>query len=201
MSTTRLEGGGRPEKEAFLSAHRCPEDDLLPHRKSEKRILPPGVSADAKQPEVAGAAQSDSNYLDVSSTPHCDRDEDGTISDWSEEDLSLHFSPSVIISSDDEEAEGAFECVDVTMETLVSRIQKQTNPRPPHIPFLIIAVLQANGQEGEAPKMVPKRQIQLKKKEEEKLVKEKKLQVGQQRRSPCPRRLPVSTCAGEAGTC
>lgn len=123
--STRLEGGGRTDKEAFLSAHRCPEADLLPHHKSETQILPPGsVSADPKQPEVTSTGQSDSNYLDVSSTPHCDEDEDGTISNWSEEDLSLHFSPSVIISSDDEESEGTFECVDVTMEMLVSCIQK-----------------------------------------------------------------------------
>lgn len=123
--STRLEGGGRKDKEAFLSAHRCPEVDLLPHHKSETRILPPGsVSADAQQPEVTSTGQSDSNYLDVSSTPHCDEDEDGTISDWSEEDLSLHFSPSVIISSEDEESEGTFECVDITMETLVSCTKK-----------------------------------------------------------------------------
>lgn len=43
--------------------------------------------------------------------------------------------------------------------------------------FFIITVIQVNGQEGEGPKMVPKRQIQLKKKEEENTVKEKKLQV------------------------
>lgn len=40
-----------------------------------------------------------------------------------------------------------------------------------------IIITQVNGQEGEGPKMVPKRQIQLKKREEENLVKEKKLQV------------------------
>lgn len=123
--STRLEAGGRKDKEAFLSAHRCPEADLLPHHKSETQILPPGsVSADPKQPEVSNAGQPDSNYLDVSSTPHCHEDEDGSISDWSEEDLSLHFSPSVIISSEDEESEGTFECVDITMETLVSCVKK-----------------------------------------------------------------------------
>lgn len=117
--SSRLEEEGKKEKEAFLSAHRCPEADLLPHHKSEARILPPGG-----EPEVTSTAQTDSNYLDVSSTPHCHRDEDGSISDWSEEDLSLHFSPSVIISSDDEESEGTFECVDITMETLVSCVRK-----------------------------------------------------------------------------
>ncbi|TNM84462.1 hypothetical protein fugu_008640 [Takifugu bimaculatus] len=97
-------GGRRNEKEVFLSAHRCPEVDLLPHHESQPGIVPPGsVSANVKQAQVTSTGQSESNYLDVSSTPHCDEDEDGTISDWSEEDLSLHFSPSVIISSDDEE--------------------------------------------------------------------------------------------------
>lgn len=119
MSARPEGGGGRKEKEVFLSAHRCPEVDLLPHNTTETQILPPGcVSANIKQLEVTSTGQSESNYLDVSSTPHCDEDEDGTISDWSEEDLSLHFSPSVIISSDDEES--SFECVDITMETLVS---------------------------------------------------------------------------------
>lgn len=42
--------------------------------------------------------------------------------------------------------------------------------------FFILTVIQVNGQEGEGPKMVPKRQIQLKKKEEENTVKEKKFQ-------------------------
>lgn len=111
-------GGISKEKEVFLSAHRCPEVDLVPHHESEPGIVPPGsVSANIKQAQVTSTSQSELNYLDVSSTPHCDEDEDGTISDWSEEDLSLHFSPSVIISSDDEE--GTFECVDITKETLV----------------------------------------------------------------------------------
>lgn len=52
----------------------------------------------------------------------------------------------------------------------------------------IIALVQVNGQEGEGPKMVPKRQIQLKKKEEEN-IKEKKLQVGYQ---AAPASKPVS---------
>lgn len=174
--STRLEAGGRKDKEAFLSAHRCPETDHLPQHTSDTRILPPGsVAADPKQPEVTSAGQPDSNYLDVSSTPHRHDDEDGSISDWSEEDLSLHFSPSVIISSEDEESEGTFECVDITMETLVRSVKK--NQKTSGLQFFIIAVVQANGQEGEGPKMVPKRQIQLKKKEEENM-KEKKLQVG-----------------------
>lgn len=119
-------GGRRKEKEVFLSAHRCPEVDLVPHHESEPGIVPPGsVSANIKQAQVTSTGQSELNYLDVSSTPHCDEDEDGTISDWSEEDLSLHFSPSVIISSDDEE--GTFECVDITMETLVRCMKNETS--------------------------------------------------------------------------
>ncbi|CAJ1063151.1 uncharacterized protein prob1 isoform X1 [Xyrichtys novacula] len=71
-------------------------------------------------------------------------EEEGSISDWSEEDLSLHFSPSVILQSDDDHSdpESGFECIDITMETEV------------------------RGQEGEGLKMVPKRQIQLKRKKD-----------------------------------
>ncbi|XP_040907633.1 uncharacterized protein prob1 isoform X2 [Toxotes jaculatrix] len=81
-----------------------------------------------------------------------EEEEEGSISDWSEEDLSLHFSPSVIHPSDDEESESesGFKCVDVTVET------------------------QVTGQEGEGLKMVPKRQIHLKKKDTENITNQKK---------------------------
>lgn len=69
--------------------------------------------------------------------------------------------------------------------------------------IIIIVDIQVNGQEGEGPKMVPKRQIQLKKKEEENTVKEKKLQVRYPTAplsnppvSTCPS-VCLSTCAGE----
>lgn len=123
MSTGLDGGGGREGRELFLSAHRCPEVDLLPHHNPETQIPPPcaGVSS-VKNPEVTCTGESEANYLDVSSMCHREeeQEEEGTISDWSEEDLSLHFSPSVILPSDDEEfgPEGTFECVDVTMETV-----------------------------------------------------------------------------------
>ncbi|XP_076606217.1 uncharacterized protein LOC143332532 [Chaetodon auriga] len=137
--STRLDGGGGRGREFFLSAHRCPEVDLLPHHDSET----------VKSPEFTGTGQSQMNSPDGTSTCCSEEEEEkeleeeeGSISDWSEEDLSLHFSPSVILPSDDEESdpESGFECVDITVETLV------------------------NGQEREGLKMVPKRQIQLKKK-------------------------------------
>lgn len=124
--STRLDGGvGRKGREAFHSAHRCPEVDLLPRHNSEPAIHPPGsLFVPPKKPEFTCTGQSEANYLEVSSTPCRDEEgeEDETISDWSEEDLSLHFSPSVILPSDDEESdsEATFECVDIIIETLVS---------------------------------------------------------------------------------
>lgn len=119
-------GGGRKHGGAFLSAHRCPEVDLLPHHSSETKIPPPSsVGAGTKNPELTCTGQSEADYLVVTSAchPEEDEEEEGTISDWSEEDLTLHFSPSVINPSDDEESEpeATFECVDVTVETVVSR--------------------------------------------------------------------------------
>ncbi|KAI3373366.1 hypothetical protein L3Q82_006673 [Scortum barcoo] len=107
-----------------------------------------------KSNEFTCTDQSEANYLEVSSTCSSEKEEEGeeeerqeeegSISDWSEEDLSLHFSPSVILPSDDEDSdpESSYECVDITMET------------------------QMKGHEGEGIKMVPKRQIQLKKKKD-----------------------------------
>lgn len=108
----------------FLSAHRCPDVDLLPRHNTETQIHPCSRASPVRNPEVTCAGESEANYLDVS--PACrheeEEDNEGSISDWSEEDLSLHFSPSVILPSDDDEfgPESTFECVDVTMETLVS---------------------------------------------------------------------------------
>ena len=121
-------GGGRGGREFFLSSHRCPEVDMLPHHNSETQITPPcSIVPSVKNPEVTCTGQSEVNYLDVSSTSHSEEEEEeeeeeeGSISEWSEEDLSLHFSPSVILPSDDEsDPESGFECVDITMETLVS---------------------------------------------------------------------------------
>lgn len=118
-------GGGRggERRGVFLSAHRCPEVDLLPHHNSDTKIPPLRslVPAD-KRPEFT--CGSEVNYLDVSSTCCYEgrEEEEGCISDWSEEDLSLHFSPSVILPSDDEDSgpESGFECVDVTVETQVT---------------------------------------------------------------------------------
>ncbi|KAE8287837.1 hypothetical protein D5F01_LYC13894 [Larimichthys crocea] len=144
--------GGRGERTFFLSTHRCPEVDLLPHRNTETQIpLPCSLVPAEKSSEFTCTGQSEANYLDVSS--NCcaeedekeeDEEEEGSISDWSEEDLSLHFSPSVILQSDDEESDpdSIFKCVDITVETLVK------------------------GPEGEGLRMVPKRQIQLRKKKD-----------------------------------
>lgn len=127
-------GGGRGGKEFFLSSHRCPEVDLLHHHDSETQIPPPwSLVLAEKSSEFTYTGQSEANYLDVSSTCCFEKEEkeeeegeeeEGSISDWSEEDLSLHFSPSVILPSDDEESdpESGFECVDITMETQVSFI-------------------------------------------------------------------------------
>lgn len=128
--STRLDGGGGRGREFFLSTHRCPGVDLLPHHDSETQIPPrfSRVSA-VKSPEFTGTGQSQVNSPDGTSTCCSEEveekeleEEEGSISDWSEEDLSLHFSPSVILPSDDEESdpESGFECVDITVETLVS---------------------------------------------------------------------------------
>lgn len=124
-------GGRGRRRESFLSAHRCPGVDLLPHRNSETLIPPPCSLVPAqKKAEPTCTVPSESRYLDVSSADRPEEEEDeGSVSDWSEEDLSFHFSPSVIHPSDDEEEselESSFECVDITMETLVS----STNDSP-----------------------------------------------------------------------
>ncbi|KAM3601101.1 uncharacterized protein V6R79_007651 [Siganus canaliculatus] len=131
--------GGRGRTQLFLSAHRCPEVDLLPLHKNQEQASSCSIAAAEEKLDFTCSRQSDVNYLEVSS-----EEEERSISDWSEEDLSLHFSPSVILHSEDEESDpdSSFECVDVRVETLV------------------------NGQEEEGLKMVPKRQIQLKKKTE-----------------------------------
>ncbi|XP_030010100.1 mucin-5AC-like [Sphaeramia orbicularis] len=143
-------GGGGGGKESFLSAHRCPEVDLLPHHPSATHIPPlsslvPTGTKEVDGPDLTCTGEPEGGgYLDVCS----DRQEDGeveedeeSISDWSEEDLSLHFSPSVIHPSEDDESdpESGFECVDIAMD------------------------MEAKGQEREGLRMVPKRQIQLKK--------------------------------------
>ncbi|KAM7373796.1 hypothetical protein PAMP_006499 [Pampus punctatissimus] len=145
----RQDEGGRG-RQYFLSAHRCPEVDLLPHRYAETRTAPPcSLVPVVINSELTCTGQSVADYLNVSSCHRSEDEEkdeeDGSISDWSEEDLSLHFSPSVILPSDDEEfdLESGFECVDVTVETQVKDQQG----------------------EGLKIKMVPKRQIQLKKKD------------------------------------
>lgn len=114
-------GGGRGGKEFFLSSHRCPEVDLLPGY----------IHSD-----LSCSCPAETKYLEVSSTCHSEEveglemdEEEESISDWSEEDLSLHFSPSVIDPSDDEQSdpESGFECVDVSMETLVRHIHTHTH--------------------------------------------------------------------------
>ena len=58
-------------------------------------------------------------------------DDEGSVSDWSEEDLSLHFSPSVILSSDEgSDADCGFECVDVAMAKEVCHYNTQRNKGP-----------------------------------------------------------------------
>lgn len=142
--TARGEGGWS----VFLSAHRCPEVDVLPHQNAEPQIPPLCSPVPAeKTSEFTCTGESEADYLDICSTHHSkaqgEEEDEGSISDWSEEDLSLHFSPSVIVQSDDEsDPESGFECINITMET------------------------QMKGQDGEGLKMVPKRQIQLKKKKD-----------------------------------
>lgn len=130
MNTGLASGEGGRKQKLFLSNHRCPEVDLLPHHNSETQIPPCWslVPAD-KSSDFTFTGQSEANYLDIPSTSHFEEEEEedeegGTVSDWSEEDLSLHFSPSVILPSGDEESdpESTFECVDITVETLVSFI-------------------------------------------------------------------------------
>ncbi|KAF0022914.1 hypothetical protein F2P81_024895 [Scophthalmus maximus] len=128
-------GGGRGRREVFLSAHRCPEVDLLPPHDSETLISLLGSRVPAeKTREFTCTSLSEAGYLDVSSACRSEDEEDDkeedeeeeeeeeeSISDWSEEDLALHFSPSVILPSDDEEfdLESGFKCVDVAVETQV----------------------------------------------------------------------------------
>ncbi|XP_029375918.1 uncharacterized protein LOC115054715 [Echeneis naucrates] len=162
MSGTEGGGGGR---KILLSTHRCPEVDLLPYYDSEAQIPPLRSLAPAeKNCEFTCTNQSEAKYLDISSTRGSEEEgneeeEEGSASDWSEEDLFLHFSPSVILTSEEEESEteSNFKCVDITMETKVS------------------------GHEGEGLKMVPKRQIQLRKRKDIDLIskerKNEKLQV------------------------
>ncbi|XP_028277694.1 uncharacterized protein LOC114446345 [Parambassis ranga] len=157
--SSRITRGGREGREVFLSAHRCPEVDVLPQHHCESQIHPPssGVSAE-KISEFTCVGTNEADYLDISSTC-CNEEEEeedgGSISDWSEEDLSLHFSPSVILQSDEEsDPESGFECVDVAMET------------------------QMKGQEGEGLKMVPKRQIQLRKKDTDNVTDQEILKDG-----------------------
>ncbi|XP_031133521.1 uncharacterized protein prob1 [Sander lucioperca] len=130
-------GGGRGGRKLFLSSHRCPEVDLLPHHDSKTQIPPPCSLVPA---ERSHAGRSEQTYL--SNCCSAGEEGEGSVSEWSEEDLSLHFSPSIILQSDDEsDPESGFECVDVTVET------------------------QVKGPEGAGLKMVPKRLIQLKKKD------------------------------------
>ncbi|KAM9332724.1 uncharacterized protein KZ484_017844 [Pholidichthys leucotaenia] len=109
---------------------RCHGDNQPQQHHSEAQIPPPN----SLLPDSKNAV----DYLDLSSTPHPEDDEE-SISDWSEEDLSLHFSPSVILQSDESDPESGFECVTLKVEPQVRR------------------------QDGEGLKMVPKREIQLKK--------------------------------------
>ncbi|XP_035800440.2 uncharacterized protein prob1 [Amphiprion ocellaris] len=158
--SSRLNRGGGGGRKDFLSAHRCPEVDLLPPHNAQ--TPPPGsLVPTEKSSELTCTGKCGADYLDICSpcfSEVVEDDHEGSISDWSEEDLSLHFSPSVILQSDDEEPDpgSAVECVDVTMET------------------------QVKAQEGEGQKMVPKRLIQLKKKDTENVIDQvntEKLQV------------------------
>ena len=110
-----VQKGGREGRKAFLSEHRCPEADLLPQHETQ---APPTLILTKTSSELTCK----SDYLDILSKQEEEKDDEGSLSDWSEEDLSLHFSPSVILLSDNEESdpESSFECVDVTMETQVS---------------------------------------------------------------------------------
>ncbi|XP_061904984.1 mucin-5B-like isoform X1 [Entelurus aequoreus] len=81
---------------SFLSAHRCPQVDLPLHRGTQ--MPPPRLT---------------SSCLIASSSNSGEEDERGSGSDWSEDDLSLHFSASVISPSSDEESdpESGVRCV------------------------------------------------------------------------------------------
>lgn len=122
-------GGGGHGRKVFLSAHRCPEVELLPYHDSET-LIPPQCSV---VPEFTCSGQSEANYLDVSSSRPSEgghggqgrpaEEGEGSVSNWSEEDLFLHFSPSVILPSEDEsDTESGFICVEVAMEAKVSFI-------------------------------------------------------------------------------
>ncbi|PWA24630.1 hypothetical protein CCH79_00016140 [Gambusia affinis] len=112
-----LEGGRGERKD--LAAHGCAEADLPPRHSSSPPSLPPCslVPAD-KRSEVTWTGESEVEYLDIFSR---DDEEEDESSVWSEEDLSLHFSPSVILQSDDEELEpdSGLECMHATMETQI----------------------------------------------------------------------------------
>lgn len=131
MSSRVDRGGEGGRGKVFLSAHRCPEVDVLPYHNSEAQIPQQCSPVPAeKSPEFTSTGRSEADYLDISSTCCSEEEEqeeeeaEGIISDWSEEDLSLHFSPSVILPSDDEESdtESSFKCIEVTVETQVSFI-------------------------------------------------------------------------------
>lgn len=118
VSGQMSDGRDRGERRRlFLSTHRCPEVDFLPHQDSETQ-LPPLFS----QLTTLKKSKLNSNYLEVSTQSSEDIDDSESFSDWSDEDLSLHLPPSVILQSEDEESdpESSFECVDINMETLVS---------------------------------------------------------------------------------
>lgn len=127
MSGHEVTARGESGRGIFLSAHRCPEVDVLPRQTAEAQILPRCSPVPAeKSSEFTCTGESEPDYLDFCSTHRSEADEEvedeGSVSDWSEEDLSLHFSPSVLIQSDDEtsDPESGFECVDITIETQVS---------------------------------------------------------------------------------
>lgn len=118
LSGQMSDGRDRGERRRLLlSAHRCPEVDFLPHHNSETKLPPLFAQvAPLKKPDVT------CNYLEVSTHSSDDIEDSESFSDWSDEDLSLHLPPSVILQSEEEESdpESSFECVDVNLETLVS---------------------------------------------------------------------------------
>lgn len=114
-------------EDVSLRTHACPPADLLPQLNSNSQILPPGSLVPAeKSSEVTCRSEAEAEYLNIFSRNPEEEDE-GSISEWSEEDLSLHFSPSVILQSDNEESESGLEGVDVTIETQVSDLPSQTD--------------------------------------------------------------------------
>ncbi|XP_014843878.1 PREDICTED: uncharacterized protein LOC106918542 isoform X1 [Poecilia mexicana] len=117
-----LEGGRGARKD--LGAHGLAEADLLPHHSSSPQILPCSLVPADKRSEVTWTGEREVEYLDIFSRDDEEADEG---SEWSEEDLSLHFSPSVILQSDDEESEpeSGLDCACVTMET---QVMKKDNP-------------------------------------------------------------------------